>query len=285
MAIISLADWAEINNYVQNSFNNLQTAKKSGLKIIRRGGRWYVDDDTISNINLPDYSYACPKCNSIVKYKRKKKYENALKAKAVCVKCSMGTLSINEIGNKYGLLTVISRDETVLSNERPRWICKCECGRTVSRIGSALRWGKNKNRRSSCNKCNFEHYQKQENFNIKKLPDNNGQIREYYRNYIRGARDRGYVFELTLEKFKELVLQECYICGRKPYKRPLEAHFKSCAICLNGIDRVDSAIGYIESNCKPACTECNFAKKRLTHAEFLNLIKLSYEFNKLGAVN
>lgn len=46
----------------------------------------------------------------------------------------------NEIGNKYGLLTVIDR---VASNKngRARWLCQCECGNTIEVLGVTLRNG------------------------------------------------------------------------------------------------------------------------------------------------
>ena len=45
---------------------------------------------------------------------------------------------INEIGNQYGYLTVIRRDETKVG--RKYWICKCDlCGKEYSFSGTALR--------------------------------------------------------------------------------------------------------------------------------------------------
>lgn len=47
---------------------------------------------------------------------------------------------INELGNKYGLLTVIGKDKD--KNNRTIWICKCECGNIKQVKGSDLRAGK-----------------------------------------------------------------------------------------------------------------------------------------------
>ena len=48
---------------------------------------------------------------------------------------------IDEIGNKYGKLTVIERDiNTVYGTSR--WICKCECGKTTVARSSDLRSGR-----------------------------------------------------------------------------------------------------------------------------------------------
>ena len=50
---------------------------------------------------------------------------------------------INEIGNTYGLLTVVSRAEND-KNGKARWVCKCECGNEITVLGSALRRGNTK---------------------------------------------------------------------------------------------------------------------------------------------
>lgn len=50
---------------------------------------------------------------------------------------------INEIGNKYGYLTVIDRGPNN-SSGRATWVCKCDCGKIVNVVGSQLRSGKTK---------------------------------------------------------------------------------------------------------------------------------------------
>lgn len=46
----------------------------------------------------------------------------------------------NEIGNKYGLLTVIDRAENN-KNGRARWTCQCDCGNKIDVLGVTLRNG------------------------------------------------------------------------------------------------------------------------------------------------
>ena len=50
---------------------------------------------------------------------------------------------INEIGNKYGLLTVLSRADND-KHGRAQWLCQCDCGKTLIVGGSALRKGNTK---------------------------------------------------------------------------------------------------------------------------------------------
>ena len=55
---------------------------------------------------------------------------------------------INELGNKYGSLTVISQAEEKINNHIA-WICKCDCGNILTVSGSKLRSGEKK----SCLNC------------------------------------------------------------------------------------------------------------------------------------
>ena len=51
--------------------------------------------------------------------------------------------SVNEIGNRYGKLTVISKDleYSIGSADGTHWICQCDCGNKISYSGSVLRRG------------------------------------------------------------------------------------------------------------------------------------------------
>lgn len=51
---------------------------------------------------------------------------------------------INEIGNKYGKLTVIALSDEKI-RERICWICQCECGNQITVIGTDLRTGRKTN--------------------------------------------------------------------------------------------------------------------------------------------
>lgn len=45
----------------------------------------------------------------------------------------------NEIGNKYGLLTVLNRNGS--KNGKAAWLCQCECGNYITVTGDSLRRG------------------------------------------------------------------------------------------------------------------------------------------------
>ena len=58
--------------------------------------------------------------------------------------------AINEIGNKHGFLSVISRAETPKGEKTAYWNCLCDCGNSTIVEGTKLRSGHT----SSCGKCN-----------------------------------------------------------------------------------------------------------------------------------
>jgi len=82
--------------------------------------------------------------------------------------------------------------------------------------------------------------------------------------------------ELTPEQFKALILRDCFYCGVEPLqtiKFPYETLF------YNGIDRVDSNLGYVPENCVPCCKFCNYAKHNRSKEDFLTWLRRAYEHN------
>jgi 5-methylcytosine-specific restriction endonuclease McrA len=44
----------------------------------------------------------------------------------------------------------------------------------------------------------------------------------------------------------------------------------------NGLDRIDSNLGYSVANCVPCCTKCNYAKGNMTLLEFKEWLSKAY---------
>lgn len=74
--------------------------------------------------------------------------------------------------------------------------------------------------------------------------------------------------------YDQITSEKCYLCK----KQNTHTH-------TNGIDRFDPTIGYIVSNCKPCCAECNYMKGRLQYDEFINHIIKIYKTHALGVSN
>lgn len=70
------------------------------------------------------------------------------------------------------------------------------------------------------------------------------------------AAGRGHSFDLTRDKFDELVQMPCHYCYGPPDP-------------TNGLDRVDNDLGYTESNVVPCCKICNRAKRDMPIEDFV----------------
>ena len=80
--------------------------------------------------------------------------------------------------------------------------------------------------------------------------------------YKFSARKKHRVFDLTLEEFSFITSRPCFYCGEKTQDKNYV-----------GIDRVDSSIGYVLSNCVPCCRACNAMKLDYSQQYFITHIK------------
>ena len=78
-----------------------------------------------------------------------------------------------------------------------------------------------------------------------------------YKRYLYKSKSQNTEFAITEEEFQTLTSGACAYCARQ-----------NSTTHRNGIDRVDSAVGYVVENCVPCCGECNVMKKTMTPAEF-----------------
>lgn len=88
-----------------------------------------------------------------------------------------------------------------------------------------------------------------------------------YKHYRRSALDRGYPFELSIEKFSELIHKDCDYCGTPPSNGNTYLK-RGNDIKYSGVDRVDNAIGYTDDNCVSCCTTCNYAKRERSAEDY-----------------
>lgn len=78
-----------------------------------------------------------------------------------------------------------------------------------------------------------------------------------YKGYIENAIRRNLVFEISFEYFGLLTNSNCFYCGGEGY----------------GVDRINSAIGYIDGNVRPCCGKCNLMKYTHSTDVFMKHIK------------
>lgn len=93
-----------------------------------------------------------------------------------------------------------------------------------------------------------------------------------YEIYKYSAKKRNLEFSISLEQLTQLVKGKCYYCDFEPRKYTDSVR--------NGIDRIDSSMGYTVKNTLSCCSTCNMMKGKLTHDTFLDKIKTIYQENE-----
>lgn len=163
-------------------------------------------------------------------------------------------LVVIPIGTVFGKLTVVG--ETFSKKSEGHCKVKCECGkekvmRTRQLQGSEIK---------SCG-CYSTNVQQ---------PIKEKEIYKKYKQCRRSAERRNLQFELTREDYELMIHEPCTYCGN-------EIKYIDDTVLLNGVDRIDSTLGYVEGNCVPCCLKCNRAKNAMTKEEFITWVKKTYE--------
>lgn len=164
---------------------------------------------------------------------------------------------INDLtGKKFGTLTVLKPIKQY--DNRWFWFCICDCGNTRKVRTTFLVTGR-------VTTCELEAKQ---NANAK---------------YKKEAKYRNISFDLTKEQFVEISSRDCYHCGEKPKlinysKNSLDPKWGE--VHANGVDRIDSKLGYNQINCVSSCWRCNSSKNDQTLKEFRSWVERTYEHMK-----
>ena len=162
-------------------------------------------------------------------------------------------------------MTVID-DYPVREENRSRRVldCVCDCGNTCTVEKSKVLRGHTR----SCGCLQQENY---ESLIVgRRKPPGVAAFNELYGAYRRGAKYRGYDFELTKEQFREIVTGECVYCGdslTQTMRRNQNAHGANGEFRYTGIDRYDNKLGYTLDNCVPCCKKCNRIKTDMDVSE------------------
>jgi hypothetical protein len=178
-----------------------------------------------------------------------------------CGKCPLDDL----LGKRFSSLLVIKR--SISKKNRARWICQCDCGKTIVVTGTSLRNG-------HCKSCGCR-------YQLGLIPKNETTlVRSLWGTYKSLAKKRGYSFSLSFEEFQILTKQTCFYCGKEPYQilKP-KCYGSQNSYTYNGVDRVDNAKGYQTENTVACCGVCNSFKSNYSQTTFLEHCKLITEFN------
>lgn len=148
------------------------------------------------------------------------------------------------------------------------WNCKClNCGQ--EKEVSAIKLKNKEVRSCGC----MEHVREY------RTPKGSSGFNSLFCAYKKGAIRRGLEFNLTKKEVKDLVSQDCTYCGIEPRQVIYGSRDKAREhgkFIYNGIDRVNSSLGYSIENCVTCCIKCNRAKMALSESEFITLIAKIY---------
>jgi len=157
-----------------------------------------------------------------------------------------------KVGDRFGALVVLNLTPYLSMNVSADKVeCRCDCGSFYLINYHSL------NRRKSCG-CGID--RKVNKYSC--LDDRQviyDQIDKAIISYKSGAKNRKIEWKLERWFVIATVLSPCAYCGSMDGK-------------FNGIDRIDSKIGYVDYNCFPCCIKCNLAKSNYNMIEYLNNI-------------
>lgn len=192
------------------------------------------------------------------------------------------------MGKTFGKLTVVG----AYINDKhghARWKCKCSCGNSKLRIvnGDNLIRGRTKQcsicrlaqfRKSVIGKvrkkpCKYEHWRKPVFMSV---------VNELYNNYKNQCKRNGREFLILKELFHKLITSNCEYCGIPPNREYKNGKQKQYTWKVNGVDRIDNDIGYLDSNVVSCCAECNRMKNTLNKDVFLDRVTRIYNNIRKG---
>ena len=166
------------------------------------------------------------------------------------------------IGQRFNHLVITSY--AGYRRKENMWTCVCDCGATTTVPYRAL---------SSGNTQNCGHFT---STGIHRAAASSPQgmvgFKKLCQSYEYRAKKTNKVFELTREDIRELTQSNCFYCNQPPSQIcnsvPPNPHN---AYPYNGIDRINSKLGYVKGNVRPCCKACNFAKGSMPEKNFYDL--------------
>lgn len=164
-----------------------------------------------------------------------------------------------EVGDRFGLLTVV-RDlgtDNRYGTYARRAECRCDCGALHTAWVSHLRAG-------TVRSCGCLKQGRRQSA----LPRGEAALRTVLRSYKANAKNRRIAFDLSEDRMRTLLGQNCSYCGCTP-STVARTRSGYGEFVYNGVDRVNNDLGYVEGNVVPCCNQCNIAKQGLSAPEFL----------------
>lgn len=177
---------------------------------------------------------------------------------------------VNIIGQKFGRLVVLEEYSKRTPNGHKKYVCQCDCGNTHITSGESIRRGSSK----SCG-CLRKEY-KPSNYNENRKQQILKDL--YHSTIVKRCKSKGWVDFIGFELFKNIVQSNCKYCGVEPISRVDDRSNKNNKfLMVNGVDRIDSDLGYTKENSVSCCKVCNSAKNNMPVDEFKSWVKRVYK--------
>lgn len=165
---------------------------------------------------------------------------------------------LNLAGKTFNKLTAMKEVEKRSITGAVLWKFKCSCGNESIHEGSRVKKG-------AIISCGCS----------RKTKDNlNSLQKTMFSDYKKSAELRKIDFDIDFDEFKNITQQNCHYCGCEP-----EIRTRKFTDNANGVDRVNSSLGYLANNIVPCCKICNIAKNNLSYKDFISWINRLIKFN------
>jgi hypothetical protein len=175
---------------------------------------------------------------------------------------------------KFNRLTVIELCKERSDNEIRKvfWKCRCDCGNIAVIRANFIKNGHTK----SCG-CYAREKRKETCKKLFSKPWGVSPKTNVWGQYNHRAKFKYKTnFTLTKEEFFDITQQPCYYCNEPPSNKTVSRCNPNNVFIYNGLDRIDSKLGYIKSNVVPCCITCNKAKNDMSQSDYLEWIKKTY---------
>ena len=176
---------------------------------------------------------------------------------------------VDKTGMRFGRWLVLEKTSEIRKGKGFLYVCVCDCG-TVRKLGSGSLNERYPSR--SCGCLRSENVSKATRKSYGESAFNHLYL--YYKN---NSKKKNRKFLLSKDDFKYLTQGHCYYCGIES-KQIIKETTGYGEYIYNGIDRVDSSVGYVLGNVMPCCSVCNIAKHDMGEQEFLLWIRKVFEY-------
>ena len=176
-------------------------------------------------------------------------------------------------GKRFGRLIVTAFGfyrSSPSGGNRAFWKCKCDCGKEATASTTQLLTNKMKSCGCYRNELSLNRILLQGENN--KLLFGESGFNRLVRTYKRQAKERNLVFDIPIDKFKEITSSNCYYCGAPPVRESGDDRDFG-VYKYNGLDRIDNSLAYTLDNVVACCYDCNYSKRKRSQKDFFEWIK------------